>query len=74
MIAEIFNPVGVDLHIRCPVESLNQSPGSIVHAHSGNDLKDMRIFHTFFWFKQLTFACSNRKNDNLSSHFSSSDN
>lgn len=41
MVAEVLHPVDVDSYIGCPVESLNQSPGSIVHTHPGNDLETM---------------------------------
>ena len=38
MIAEVLHPVDVDSYIWCPVETLHQSPSSIVHTHPGNDL------------------------------------
>lgn len=40
MVAEVLHPVDVDSHIWCPMETLYQSPSSIVHTHPGNDLGD----------------------------------
>lgn len=42
MVAEVLHPVDVDSYIRCPVETLYQSPGSIVNTHPGNDLGNQK--------------------------------
>lgn len=39
MVAEVFHPVDVDSYIWGPVETLYQSPSSIVHTHPSNDLQ-----------------------------------
>lgn len=45
MIAEVLHPVDVDPYIWCPLETLYQSPSSIVHTHPGNDLGDKKPVH-----------------------------
>lgn len=43
MEVEVLHTVDVDSDIWCPVETLDQSSGSIVHTNPGNDLEDKRF-------------------------------
>lgn len=44
VVAQVLHPVDVDFHIWCPMETLYQSPGSIVHTHPSNNLGDKKPF------------------------------